>query len=78
LASKTEAYLVKLVRKKLGSRTLGNPPAPTPHAQNAGQIGFTVTVSATPLTEAAFNVGCAELAAIDFPKNHHKKIRNGQ
>jgi hypothetical protein len=51
---------------------------PTPHAQNAGRKSFIETVSVTQLTEPVFNVGCAELAGIDFPKNHHKEIINGQ
>jgi len=78
LASKTKAYLVKSVQQKLGSRTLGNPPAPAPHAQSAGRKIFIVTVCVMPLTEAAFNVGCAETVLIGSPKYHRKEIRNGQ
>jgi hypothetical protein len=78
LASKIQAYLAKLVKQKMGSRIAMNPPAPTPYAQNAGRKSFIETVSVTQLTEPVFNVGCAELAGIDFPKNHHKEIINGQ
>ena len=77
MASKTTAYLAKPVKHKLGSRTLRNPPAPAPYAQNAGRKSFIETVSVMQLTEPVFNVGCAELAGIDFPKNHHKEIING-
>jgi hypothetical protein len=78
LASKTQAYLAKPVQQKLGSRILRGPPAPALYAQTAGRKGSIETVSVTQLTAPVFNVGCAELAGIDFPKNHHKKIINGQ
>jgi len=62
----------------MGSRTFRNPPAPTTHAHNAAQKEAVELVSATWLTAPVFNVGCAEIAATDFRKNHHKKILNGQ
>jgi hypothetical protein len=73
LASETQAYSTKLVHKKMGSRALENPPAPTPYAHNAAQGGFTATDYDIWRMAQAFSVGCAETAPTGSQKNHHKK-----
>jgi hypothetical protein len=67
LASKTQAYLAKPVRKTLGSRILRNPPAPAPYAQNVAAQSYGETACVIQCSGTRFSVGFAESADCDSP-----------